>query len=172
MRMYRTTVAIRDASEGDREVARQATLAAYQEYVETMPPSFWVRYGKHIVEALNVEAPAQQSLATCAEEVVGSVVRYPPGARAYGEHLDVGAARPEMRLLAVRPSVRPAMRGQGIGTALTCARVQSRVQRAERAGATAPGVCTGARAADVTTRAIASRYTLTPCGSGAERYLT
>jgi GNAT superfamily N-acetyltransferase len=134
MVLKHTNVAIRDAGESDREAARQVTLAAYQEYASTLPPAFWERYRTNIVEALDVQTPAQQIVATYAGEVVGSVLLYPPEASAYGENDDKRPALPEMRLLAVHPS----MRGHGVGTALTL----ECVQRAQRAGASALGLHT------------------------------
>ena len=65
---------------------------------------------------------------------MGSVLLYPPAASAYGADSGGSTAIPEMRLLAVNP----AMRGHGIGTALT----RECVQRAQRAGAPALGLHT------------------------------
>jgi GNAT superfamily N-acetyltransferase len=130
----RSDDAIRDAAESDREAARLVTLTAYQEYAEMMPPQFWEGYRKNIVQALDETEPAQLIVATYAGEIVGSVLLYPPGASAYGEDAARRAPLPEMRLLAVHPS----MRGRGIGTALTL----ECVHRAERAGAEALGLHT------------------------------
>jgi hypothetical protein len=76
MEPNRTTVAIRDAGASDREAVRQVTLAAYQEYAETMPPLFWEGYRKNIMEALDETAPAQQIVATHTGMVVGGVLLY------------------------------------------------------------------------------------------------
>ncbi len=73
-------------------------------------------------------------MAEYAGKIVGSVLLYPPGASAYGTDVDESAALPEMRLLPVNP----AMRGHGIGRALT----RECVQRAQRAGASALGLHT------------------------------
>jgi predicted N-acetyltransferase YhbS len=129
-----TNVSIRDALEGDREAARKVTLAAYEEYAKSIPPLFWEGYRKNIVESLDEKRPAQHIVAEYAGKIVGSVLLYPPGASAYGADVDESTALPEMRLLAVNP----AMRGQGIGTALT----RECVQRARRAGASALGLHT------------------------------
>ncbi len=129
-----TTVSIRDALEGDREAERLVTLAAYEEYAKRMPPVFWESYRKNMVESLDEKGPAQHIVAESAGKIVGSVLLYPAGASAYGADVDERAALPEMRLLAVHP----AMRGQGIGTALT----RECVQRAQRAGASALGLHT------------------------------
>jgi len=129
-----TNVSIRDALEGDREAARKVTLAAYEEYAKSMPLFFWEGYRKNMVESLDEKGPAQHMVAEYVGKIVGSVLLYPPGASAYGADVDESAALPEMRLLAVNP----AMRGQGIGTALT----RECVQRAQRAGASALGLHT------------------------------
>lgn len=80
------------------------------------------------------KGPAQQIVAEYAGEIVGSVLLYPPAASAYGAASGESTAIPEMRLLAVNP----AMRGHGIGTALT----RECVQRAQLAGAPALGLHT------------------------------
>jgi GNAT superfamily N-acetyltransferase len=73
-------------------------------------------------------------VAEYAGKIVGSVLLYPPEASAYGAATDESTSLPEMRLLAVIP----AMRGHGIGTALT----RECVQRARRAGAPVLGLHT------------------------------
>ncbi len=129
-----TNISIRDALEGDREAAREVTLAAYEEYAKIIPPLFWEGYRKNIVESLDEKGPAQHIVAEYAGKIVGSVLLYPPAASAYGAAADESTAIPEMRLLAVIPT----MRGHGIGTALT----RECVQRAQRAGAPALGLHT------------------------------
>ena len=129
-----TNISIRDALEGDRESAREVTLAAYEEYAKIIPPIFWEGYRKNIVESLDKKGSAQQIVAEYSGEIVGSVLLYPPAASAYGAASGGSTAIPEMRLLAVNP----AMRGHGIGTALT----RECVQRAQRAGAPALGLHT------------------------------
>lgn len=110
------------------------TLAAYEEYAKSMPPFVWEGYRKNIVASLDEQGPAQHIVAECAGEIVGSVLLYPPGASAYGAAADESTALPEMRLLAVHP----AMRGHGVGTALT----RECVQRLQRAGVPALGLHT------------------------------
>ena len=127
-------ISIRDAFEGDREAAHEVTLAAYEEYAKIIPPLFWEGYRKNIVESLDEKGSAQLIVAEYAGKIVGSVLLYPPVASAYGAAVDESAAIPEMRLLAVNP----AMRGHGIGSALT----RECVQRAQRAGAPALGLHT------------------------------
>ena len=135
MAQKNTNISIRDALEGDREAAREVTLAAYEEYAKIIPPVFWERYRKNIVESLDEKGPAQHIVAEYAGKIAGSVLLYPPAASAYGgAAAGESTAIPEMRLLAVNPS----MRGQGIGTALT----RECVQRAQRAGAPALGLHT------------------------------
>ncbi len=114
--------------------ARKVTLAAYEEYAKSVPPVFWEGYRKNIVESLDEKGPAQHIVAEYAGKIVGSVLLYPPAASAYGAAAAESTAIPEMRLLAVIP----AMRGHGIGTALT----RECVQRAQRAGAPALGLHT------------------------------
>ena len=99
-----------------------------------IPPLFWEGYRKNIVESLDEKRPAQHIVAEYAGKIVGSVLLYPPAASAYGAEARESTALPEMRLLAVNP----AMRGHGIGTALT----RECVQRAQRAGAPALGLHT------------------------------
>jgi predicted N-acetyltransferase YhbS len=127
-------MSIRDALESDREAAREVTLAAYEEYAKSIPPLFWERYRKNIVASLDEKGPAQQIVAEYEGKIVGSVLLYPPAASAYGAEARERTALHEMRLLAVIP----AMRGCGIGTALT----RECVQRAQRAGAPALGLHT------------------------------
>ena len=128
-----TTIAIRDALEGDREAAREVALAAYEEYAKMMPPVFWENYRKNIVASLDARGPEQHIVAECAGKIVGSVLLYPPAEGTY-RATDKKTAFPEMRLLAVDP----ATRGQGIGAALT----RECVQRARRAGFPALGLHT------------------------------
>ena len=129
-----TDISIRDVLEGDREAAREVTLAAYEEYAKSMPPLFWENYRKNIEESLDAKEPAQHIVAEYAGKIVGSVLLYPPVASTYGVATGERTALPEMRLLAVHP----AMRGHGIGNALT----RECVQRAQRAGAPALGLHT------------------------------
>ena len=76
-----TNISIRDALEGDREAAREVTLAAYEEYAKIIPPIFWEGYRKNIVESLDKKGLAQQIVAEYSGEIVGSVLLYPPAAR-------------------------------------------------------------------------------------------
>ena len=127
-------ISIREALEGDREAAREVTLAAYEEYAQIIPPFFWEGYRTNIVKALTEKGHMQHIVAEYAGKIVGSVLLYPPEANAYGRAVDENATIPEMRLLAVEP----AMRGRGIGNVLT----RECVQRAQRAGAPALGLHT------------------------------
>ncbi len=129
-----TEVSIRDAQEGDLDEVRRITLAAYEEYAQVVPPLFWEGYRKNIVKSLDEKGPAQHIVAKYAGKIVGSVLLYPPDARAYGVATVESTAIPEMRLLAVDPE----MRGHGIGNALT----RECVQRAQQAGSLALGLHT------------------------------
>jgi predicted N-acetyltransferase YhbS len=104
---------IRDARREDRDVAREMTLSAFQQYAAVMPPPRWEGYRENILATLTNAAPAQQIVAEKEGIIVGSVLLYPPGT-AFSAPEEVHLACPEVRLLAVAPEAR----GQGIGTAL------------------------------------------------------
>lgn len=127
-------ISIRDVRPDEREAMRAVTLAAYEEYAKVIPPAFWEVYQQNIVEAIEDEELAQHIVAEYAGKIVGSVLLYPPTGSAYGDNVEKGAAVPEMRLLAVDPS----MRGHGIGGALT----RECIQRAQSFGASALGLHT------------------------------
>jgi len=127
-------ISIRDALEGDREAAREVTLAAYEEYAKSMPLLFWEGYRKSIVKSFDEEGQMQHVVAEYEGKIVGSVLLFSIGVSAYGKSIDVNAAIPEMRLLAVDP----AMRGRGIGNVLT----RECVLRVRSAGAPALGLHT------------------------------
>ncbi len=126
-------ISIRDARADEREAMRTVTVAAYEEYAKIMP-MFWDGYKKNIMEAIEEEGPAQHIVAEYVGKIVGSVLLYPPAQSAYGDSVEKGEGVPEMRLLAVDP----AMRGHGIGNALT----RKCVERARRMGAPALGLHT------------------------------
>ena len=127
-------ISLRDARMDEREAMRAVTLAAYEEYAKIIPAPFWEGYRKNILEAVEEEGLAQHVVAEYAGKIVGSVLLYPPAQSAYGDSVEKGEAVPEMRLLAVDP----AMRGHGIGNALT----QECIERARRMGAPALGLHT------------------------------
>ena len=121
---------IRDARASDRAAIEAVTLSAYEQYSVVMPPALWVRYRENIVSTLAAAPPDTQIVAEEDGRIVGSVLLYPAGA-----HLDrpgggsMALTFPEVRLLAVSPSVR----GQGIGARL----MEECVRRARESGATA-----------------------------------
>jgi GNAT superfamily N-acetyltransferase len=124
---------IRDAHDDERDALRDVTLAAYQEYAAILPEPIWAGYRRQLLATLNAEAPAERIVAEQHGAIVGSVLLFPPAAKAYtGTAASVDY--PEVRLLAVLPGAR----GRGVGAALIdeCAR------RARRAGATTLGLHT------------------------------
>jgi GNAT superfamily N-acetyltransferase len=125
---------IRDARDDEWAAIRDLTLAAYAEYATIMSASGWAALRQALYTVLDAEdAPAQRIVAERDGALVGSVLLYPAAANAYGEAL-AGPRWPKVRLLAVLPAVR----GQGVGTAL----MGECVRRARRAGATALGLHT------------------------------
>lgn len=126
-------VHVRNACDSEREVIRDVTLAAYEEYAHLMPGPFWAGYRRHLVSTLDAETTADRIVAEQNGVVVGSVFLFPPGADAYGGTA-AGSRWPEVRLLAVLP----AARGRGLGAAL----MDECVRRARSAGAAALGLHT------------------------------
>lgn len=124
---------IRDARDDERAAIRDVTLAAYAEYAAVLPAPYWEAYRRQLLAALDEAGPAERIVAELQGAIVGSVLVYPPQARAYGGAA-ARAASPEVRLLAVAP----ATRGQGIGSAL----MDECERRAHLAGATAVGLHT------------------------------
>ncbi|HYW12872.1 MAG TPA: GNAT family N-acetyltransferase [Longimicrobium sp.] len=127
-------VRLRDARPEDRPALAGVTLQAYGEYADTMEPEAWAGLEGAVRAALALDdAGVQRIIAERNGEIVGSVMLYPPRADAYGDLVDA-ASWPELRLLAVAPS----MRGHGVGKAL----VMECVRRARESGATALGLHT------------------------------
>jgi len=119
---------IRDARPSDQDAIRELTLAAYQQYAAHMPPELWEGYRQGILSALADSKPVDRIIAEQNGTLVGCVLLYPAGtvfSKTNGE--SVTLPYPEMRLLAVSPTVR----GQGIGAAL----VHECLRRARVAGA-------------------------------------
>ncbi len=106
---------LRDAREDDREVIRQVTLAAYEQYAGLMLPEHWRAYRENILETLGAIAPANQIVAEQDGAVVGTIIFYPQGESPEAPNGNAGERKPtELRLLAVPPYAR----GHGIGRAL------------------------------------------------------
>jgi len=110
---------VREARDEDRDAIREVTLAAYAEYAALLPQA-WESYRANIVTTLGRPGPARQFVAELAGKLVGAVMLYPASTAPRR------AAPPEVRLLAVAPSVR----GRGIGEAL----MRACVERARAGG--------------------------------------
>jgi GNAT superfamily N-acetyltransferase len=120
---------IRDANGSDRGAIEAVTLSAYQQYAAMMP-ALWEGYRENILATLAAARPETQIVAEENGRIVGSVLLYPAGtamARPGGGSMTL--ALPEVRLLAVAPSVR----GQGVGALL----MDECVRRARESGAKA-----------------------------------
>jgi len=124
---------IRDARDDEREAIRDVTLAAYEEYAAVMPKPFWDGYKRQLLVTLDEEGPVERIVAERDGTIIGSVLLYPPLAKAYTGTI-ASVDWPEVRLLAVAPEAR----GQGVGSAL----MDECERRASRAGATMLGLHT------------------------------
>ncbi len=127
------SLSIRDARADERAAIQAVTLAAYEEYAAVISRPFWEAYRRQILATLDEEGSAERIAAEREGTIVGSVLLYPASANAYTAG-EVRASCPEVRLLAVVP----AMRGQGVASAL----MDECEQRARRAGATQLGLHT------------------------------
>jgi GNAT superfamily N-acetyltransferase len=118
---------IRGANEGDRDAIEGVTLAAYQQYAAVMP-ALWERYRENILVTLAAAPSGTQIVAEKDGHVVGSVLLYPAGTVITSGVRSTTLPFPEVRLLAVAPSVR----GQGMGALLMeeCVR-RARTSRAK-----------------------------------------
>ncbi len=125
---------IRDAQTDEMQTILDMTLTAYDEFGTSMPAVNWRGLKAIIIKTLNDPGPAEVIVAEVDGELVGSVLLFPADVNSYGD-LVAGASYPELRLLAVSPSVR----GRGIGTLL----MEECISRARQAGATALGLHTG-----------------------------
>ena len=120
---------VRDARDGDRQIIKEVTLAAYQQYAAMMP-AHWDGYRDNILNTLGDVKPAEQIVVEHRGAIAGTVLLYPAGTVFTAPNgASVTLAWPEVRLLAVAP----AARGQGIGAAL----MRECVRRARQSGAAA-----------------------------------
>src|SRR5262245_49388004 len=117
---------IRDAKDDERDAIGELTLAAYAEYATVMAPPAWAALQQVLHATLAMEEPVERIVAERGGVLVGSVLLYPATAQSYGDAL-TGPGWPEIRLLAVSPTVR----GQGVGAAL----IEECIRRAKRSGA-------------------------------------
>lgn len=127
------TAHIRTARSEEMNTIRDLTLEAYVEFASTMPPVNWHGLKRTIQKTLGDPGRAEVIVAELHDELVGSVLLFPAESEAYGTWVE-RATWPELRLLAVRPSVR----GRGIGTLL----MNECILRARQSGATALGLHT------------------------------
>lgn len=128
------SIRIRDARTDEMKAILDLTLAAYAELATTMPAVNWRGLKATIIKTLSQPEQAEVIVAELGAELVGSVLLFPGDSDAYGDQAVV-ANWPELRLLAVKPSVR----GRGIGALL----MEECILRARRSGATALGLHTG-----------------------------
>lgn len=124
---------LRNAHPADRLVITALTLRAYGEYATVMTAGAWAALEQALRDSLAHDANVTRIVAEVDGRIVGSVALYDPGAGQY-TGLDSAAEWPEVRLVAVDPSVR----GRGVARAL----VLECVRRARAAGATTLGLHT------------------------------
>jgi len=127
------TLHLRTALPADRATITDLTMRAYAEYARVMAPGAWTALEQALRRSLADDSGVTRIVAELDGRVVGSVALYDPGAAQY-TGLDSAAAWPEVRLVAVDPSVR----GRGVARAL----VLECVRRARAAGATTLGLHT------------------------------
>ncbi len=132
--MTKESIHIRNAQANEMNAILDLTLAAYDELATNMPAANWRGLKATIIKTLRQPGNAEVIVAEMGTELVGSVLLFPGDSDAYGGQAVV-ANWPELRLLAVNPSVR----GRGIGTLL----MEECILRAQRSGATALGLHTG-----------------------------
>jgi GNAT superfamily N-acetyltransferase len=124
---------VRDARASERDAIRDLTLRAYAEYSTVMTPESWNGLSGAVQAALASTERMERIVADDNGTLIGSVLLYPPSARAYGE-LAGAHESPELRLLAVAREAR----GRGVGRAL----VEECIRRARGAGAETLGLHT------------------------------
>ncbi|MBB4637170.1 GNAT family N-acetyltransferase [Longimicrobium terrae] len=133
--MADTELRLRDAGQADRVAMHRVTMDAYEQYAAVMPADEWrVLRGALLAALANDDPAVQHIVAERGDEVLGSVMIFPPAASAYGD-LAAAVHWPELRLLAVSD----AARGLGVGRAL----VEECIRRARAGGASHLGLHTG-----------------------------
>jgi predicted N-acetyltransferase YhbS len=125
------SVCIRDARPDEYEQICELALEAYKQYAAIMP--HWEMYRRHLLLTLDNDHRPVRIVAKQNGEIVGSILLYPANTDVY-EDANANSGHPEIRLLAVAPTVR----GQGVGRAL----VDECERRARASGATAIGLHT------------------------------
>lgn len=121
---------IRDARPGDRDAILAVTLAAYEQYADTLTPASWAMYRRNIQATLADVGTAAQIVAEDEGALLGAVLLYPAGAVMGNPGIaSITLEWPEVRLLAVAP----AARGKGVARTL----MDECIRRAQAAGASA-----------------------------------
>jgi GNAT superfamily N-acetyltransferase len=127
------TIQLRTARPSDRTTIADLTMRAYAEYARVMAPGAWTALEEALRRSLADDVGVTRIVAEFDGRIIGSVALYHPGAAQY-TGLDSAAAWPEVRLVAVDPSVR----GRGVARAL----VLECERRARAAGAPTLGLHT------------------------------
>ncbi|HKP14488.1 MAG TPA: GNAT family N-acetyltransferase [Gemmatimonadaceae bacterium] len=124
---------VRPATAADRGAIARLTLGAYREYATLMEPSAWRALDQAVRASLVNDDGVTRLVAELDGKIVGSAALYAPQSAAYGS-LAALASWPEVRLVAVDPSVR----GRGVARAL----VEECIRRARQSGASVLGLHT------------------------------
>ncbi len=123
-------IAIRGARPEDRDAILAVTLAAYEQYADTLTPPSWAMYRRNIQATLADVGTAAQIVAEGEGALLGAVLLFPAGTVMGNPGVaSITLEWPEVRLLAVAP----AARGKGVARRL----MDECIQRARAAGAPA-----------------------------------